>query len=135
LQRDKNSERVQFQKVVKMKNPRYKYWSKLYKGILKQIERQKSKPNISKVVLKPEILYFSKKHGEYIPLKIKYYNNKCRGGKGLDALYSDPYFNFIRDVDGMYTRCLVNRETGKYRLSIHGKQILKKKKEKKNASK
>jgi hypothetical protein len=108
-----------------------KNWSRLYKGILKQIKRQSNKPHISKVVLKPEILSFSEKHGEYRPLKRKFYNNRNRGGKGLDALASDPYFTFSRPVNGMYTRCLVSKETGKYRLSKTGKELLLNKKRKK----
>ena len=115
---------------TKPKNPTYKYWSKAYKGILKQMTRQQNKPTIAKVVVYPIILSYNSKCGKYKPLKRKYYNNRFRGGKGLDALHSDPYFNTVRSVNGMYTRCLVNRETGKYKLSIHGKQLLKKKREK-----
>ena len=116
---------------TKPKNPNYKYWSKLYKGVLKQITRQQNKPTIAKVVVYPIILSYSSKYSEYLPLKRKYYNNRNRGGKGLDALYSDKYFNFVRSTDGMYTRCQVDRVTGKYKLSTYGKQILKSKKLKK----
>ena len=110
----------------KPKNPNYKYWSKLYKGILKQIERQRSKPTIDKVIVYPIILSYSSKHSEYRPLKRKIYNNTFRGGKGLDDLHNNSYFNFTRSVNGMYTRCLINRTTGKYYLSKTGKEYLNK---------
>ena len=110
----------------KPKNPNYKYWSKLYKGILKQIQRQQNKPAIAKVVVYPIILSYSSKHSEYRPLKRKVYNNIFRGGKGLDDLHNNSYFNFTRSVNGMYTRCLINRTTGKYYLSKTGKEYLNK---------
>jgi len=109
---------------AKPKNPNYKYWSKLYKGILKQITRQQNKPIIAKAIVYPIILSYSNKHSNYVPLKRKYHNNIFRGGKGLDALHSDSFFNFVRSVNGMYTRCQVNRVTGKYRLSKTGKEQL-----------
>lgn len=111
---------------TKPKNPNYKYWSRTYKGILKQIQRQQSKPTISKVIVYPIILSYSSKHSEYRPLKRKIYNNIFRGGKGLDALYSDPYFNVTRIVNGMYTMVNINRNTGKYYLSKTGKDYLNK---------
>ena len=110
----------------KPKNPNYKYWSKLYKGILKQIQRQQNKPTVAKVIVYPIILSYSSKHSEYRPLKRKIYNNTFRGGKGLDDLHDNSYFNFTRSVDGMYTRCLINRITGKYYLSKTGKEYLNK---------
>ena len=110
----------------KPKNPDYKYWSKTYKGILKQIQRQQNKPAIAKVVVYPIILSYSSKHSEYRPLKRKIYNNIFRGGKGLDDLHNNSYFNFTRSVNGMYTRCLINRTTGKYYLSKTGKEYLNK---------
>ena len=110
----------------KPKNPNYKYWSKLYKGILKQIQRQQNKSTVSKVIVYPIILSYSSKHSEYRPLKRKIYNNTFRGGKGLDDLHNNRYFNFTRSVDGMYTRCLINRTTGKYYLSKTGKEYLNK---------
>ena len=110
----------------KPKNPNYKYWSKLYKGILKQIQRQQNKPTVAKVIVYPIILSYSSKHSEYRPLKRKIYNNTFRGGKGLDDLHDNSYFNFTRSVDGMYTRCLINRTTGKYYLSKTGKEYLNK---------
>lgn len=120
---------------TKPKNPTYKYWSKTYKGILKQIERQVNKPTIKKVIVYPIILSYSSKHGKYLPLKRKYFNNRFRGGKGLDALCSDSYFKGVRSVNGMYTLCTVDRITGKYKLSNYGKQLLKSKKLKKSANK
>lgn len=120
---------------TKSKNPNYKYWSKLYKGILKQITRQQNKPTIAKVIVYPIILSYSSKHSKYVPLKRKYYNNRFRGGKGLDALHSDSYFNFVRVVNGMYTRCKVDRVTGKYKLSSSGKRLLEQKRLKKSADK
>ena len=110
----------------KPKNPNYKYWSKLYKGILKQIQRQQNKSTVSKVIVYPIILSYSSKHSEYRPLKRKIYNNTFRGGKGLDDLHNNRYFNFTRSVNGMYTRCLINRTTGKYYLSKTGKEYLNK---------
>ena len=108
----------------KPKNPNYKYWSKLYKGLLKQIERQQNKPIVAKVIVHPIILSYSSKHSEYRPLKRKVYNNTFRGGKGLDDLRDNSYFNFTRSVNGMYTRCLINKTTGKYYLSKTGKERL-----------
>jgi hypothetical protein len=110
----------------KPKNPDYKYWSKAFKGLLKQIQRQQNKPTISKVIVCPIILSYSSKHSEYRPLKRKIYNNTFRGGKGLDDLHDNPYFLFRRQVNGMYTRCLINRTTGKYYLSKTGKEYLNK---------
>ena len=110
----------------KPKNPNYKYWSKLYKGILKQIQRQQNKPTVAKVIVYPIILSYSSKHSEYRPLKRKIYNNIFRGGKGLNALMDNYYFNFARQVNGMNTRCLINRTTGKYYLSKTGKEYLNK---------
>ena len=110
----------------KPKNPNYNYWSKLYKGILKQIQRQQNKSTVSKVIVYPIILSYSSKHSEYRPLKRKIYNNTFRGGKGLDDLSNNRYFNFTRSVNGMYTRCLINRTTGKYYLSKTGKEYLNK---------
>ena len=112
---------------TKPKNPTYKYWSKTYKGILKQVTRQQNKSNIAKVIVYPIILSYNNKHSKYLPLKRKYYNNRNRGGKGLDALHSDKYFNTVRSVNGMYTLCSIDRVTGKYKLSTYGKGILKKK--------
>jgi|SRR5690349_6231708 len=108
----------------KPKNLNYKYWSKLYKGILKQMQRQQNKPTIAKVIVYPIILSYSSKHSEYRPLKRKIYNNIFRGGKGLDALHSDNYFNFKRTYNGMYTRINFNRTTEKYYLSKTGKEYL-----------
>jgi len=116
---------------AKPKNPTYKYWSKTYKGILKQIARQQNKPAVAKVIVYPIIESYSSKHNKYLPLRRKYYNNTYRGGKGLDTLHSDKYFNTVRSVNGMYTRCLVDRVTGKYKLSTHGKSLLRKRREKK----
>ena len=111
---------------VKPKNPNYKYWSKTYKGILKQIQRQQNKSTVSKVIVYPIILSYSSKHSEYRPLKRKIYNNTFRGGKGLDDLCNNSYFNFTKSVNGMYTRCIVDRNTGKYYLSKTGKEYLNK---------
>ena len=119
----------------KPKNPNYKYWSKLYKGLLKQIERQQNKPIVAKVIVHPIILSYSSKHSEYRPLKRKIYNNTFRGGKGLDGLRDNPYFLFKRQVNGMYTRCLVNKTTGKYYLSKTGKKYLNKLRIKKQQNK
>ena len=118
---------------TKPKNPDYKYWSKTYKGILKQITRQQNKPTIAKVVVYPIILSYSLKHSEYRPLKRKYLNVRSRGGKGLDALHSDPYFNYKREANGMYTRLNFDRITGKYKLSTFGKKLLETKRLKKSA--
>lgn len=118
--------------IVKPKNPNYKYWSKTYKGILKQIQRQQNKPTIAKVVVHPIILSYSSKHSEYRPLKRKIYNNIFRGGKGLEVLHSDNYFNVKRSYNGMYTRININRNTGKYYLSKTGKEYLNKLRAKEN---
>ena len=115
---------------LKPKNPEYKYWSKLYKGVLKQIKRQENKPIISKVIVYPIILSYSLEHSKYRPLKRKIYNNTFDGGKGLSRLKNNCYFHFKREVNGMYTRCRINRPTGKYYLTKSGKEYLNRLREK-----
>ena len=118
---------------TKPKNPNYKYWSKLYKGILKQHTRQLLKPDVSKVTVYPEILSYSRKHGKYRPLKRKYLNRKFKNG--IHDLVNDSYFKVVRETDGMYTRCLKDRVTGRYTLSKHGKEYLNRLRAKKSAKK
>ena len=115
-------------KVMKIQD---KHKSKLHKGFEKQVTRQDLKPSIAKVEIVPTILTYSSKRGEYIPLKRKFFNNKWNG-INLNRLYSS--FNCSRVGAGMYTEITINKE-GKYKLSMYGKQILHKKKLKKETEK
>ena len=102
-----------------------KYISKNHKGFLKMVSRQNNKPTINKVIVKDMLTYSSKK-GCYVPLKIKYFNNRWNG-MNLKTLFSREDKETTSYV-GMYAKININKE-GKYILSRYGKSILKKKKE------
>jgi len=99
-----------------------KHKSKLHKGFEKQVTRQLLKPRYKKITIEPQILSWSDKNGCYKPLKRKFYNT-IWNGMNLNNLYNS--FNTNR-VGGMYGKFTINSD-GKYKLSIHGKQLLKKK--------
>lgn len=106
-----------------------KHKPKLYKGFIKQAARQDAKETFVKVKLYPEVLTYSYNKGEYTPVKIKHYNNKWNG-MNLKNLCNA--FNKII-VGGMYGKFAINKE-GKYILSRHGKDLLRRRRLKKNIS-
>lgn len=103
-----------------------KHKSKLHKGFTKQVLRQDDKPEFTKVKIVPHILSYSPKHGKYKPLKAIHRNNKWNG-MNLKVIHNS--FTVHR-VGGMYGKFRINEE-GKYTLSGHGKQLLRKKRERK----
>lgn len=107
-----------------IKNP--ELISKLYKGFLKMVSRQNKKPEISRVPT--GIMSYSEKHGEYRELIQKHHNSKWNG-TNLNCLCSSLNTS-VAPTTGMYTKRRINQD-GKYILSMHGQQILKKKKLKK----
>lgn len=108
---------------MKMDN---KHKSKLHKGFEKQRVRQDLKPEYVKIIVTPIVLSYSCKHSEYKPLKQKFWNNKWNG-MNLKNLHN--FFNILR-VGGMYGKFTINSE-GKYELSRHGKDLLRKKRQRK----
>lgn len=101
-----------------------KHKSKLHKGFDKQVERQYAKPREVKIKF-PKINLpknFKGKYKHYMIVDNSVWN-------GLNLIVLRNSFNILR-VDGMYGKFRINNETGKYGLSLHGKQILRKKKEK-----
>lgn len=103
-----------------------KHKSKLQKGFAKQVTRQDLKPSYVKIKVLPIVLSWNHKSGSYKPLKQRFWNNKWNG-MNLKNLYNS--FTVLI-VGGMYGKFTINGE-GKYKLSIHGKQLLKKKRAKK----
>lgn len=105
-------------------NPKHK--SKLQLGFEKQRLRQDAKPEYVKITIQPIILSWNSKHSEYRPLKRKFWNNKWNG-MNLKNLCN----SFTQVQPGwLYSKKRINKD-GKYVLSFHGEQILRKKKLKK----
>ena len=106
-----------------------KHKSKLHKGFDKQCKRQDSKPEEVKIKLPIAIQLPKNFKGKY-----KHYftvTNSKWNGMNLKCIRSS--FNIFR-VGGMYGKFAINSE-GKYKLSAHGKSLLKKKRERKNSGK
>jgi len=104
-------------------NPKHK--SKLHKGFEKQVTRQNLKPEYVSIVIVPHILSYSSKHGEYRPLKRKFWNDRWNGMnlKNLcNSFYPVPPNSF-----GSFRRV----KDGRYSLSIRGYQALQRKKARK----
>lgn len=98
-----------------------KHKSKLHKGFEKQCKRQDNKPEEVKIKLPIAIKLPKNFKGKY-----KHYFtvfNSQWNGMNLKNIRNS--FNINR-VGGMYGKFTINSE-GKYKLSIHGKQLLKKK--------
>ena len=98
-----------------------KHKSKLHKGFEKQCKRQDSKPEEVKIKLPIAIQLpknFKGKYKHYFTV----FNSKWNG---INLKNIRNSFNINR-VGGMYGKFIINSE-GKYKLSIHGKQLLKKK--------
>lgn len=103
-----------------------KHKSKLHKGFDKQCKRQDSKPEKVKIKLPIAIQLpknFKGKYKHYFTV----YNNKWNG---MNLKCIRRSFNTLI-VGGMYGKFTINSE-GKYKLSGHGKSLLKKKIERKN---
>lgn len=102
-----------------------KHKSKLHKGFEKQVQRQDNKPNELKIKLPIAVKLPKNFKGKY-KHSITVYNSKWNG-MNLKNLKNS--FTILR-VGGMYGKFIINSE-GKYKLSIHGKQLLKNKRQKK----
>lgn len=104
---------------------RYKYWTKLYIGYLKQCADQDAKPEISSI--DTGLKSFDEEKYEYGPLMQKFWNNKWNGMnlKNLRNAARVP-----PSTGEYYSKFSINKETGKYRLSYDGKQRLRKRREK-----
>lgn len=100
--------------------------SKLHKGFDKQCKRQDSKPSDVKINL-PVMVDLPKNFKGKYTHRIRVSNSKWNG-MNLKCLRNR--FNINR-VGGMYGWFIIGSD-GKYKLSMHGKQILKKKRAKKN---
>ena len=106
-----------------------KHKSKLHKGFDKQCKRQDSKPDEVKIKLPIAIQLPKNFKGKY-----KHYftvSNYQWNGMNLKKIRNS--FN-INIVGGMYGKFTINSE-GKYKLSMHGKSLLKKKRERNNSGK
>ena len=103
-----------------------KHKSKLHKGFEKQVKRQDGKPDDKEIILPIAVKLPKNFKGEYTHLI--YVNNNKWNGMNLKKLRNS--FTIIR-VGGMYGKFTID-QNGKYKLSMYGKKILKKKKEAKN---
>ena len=102
-----------------------KHKSKLHKGFLKQVARQECKPREVKIKLPTAINLPKNFKGTYKHfIKV---SNSIWNGMNLVVLYNS--FN-TNKVGGMYGKFTITSE-GKYKLSMYGKQLLKKKRAKK----
>jgi hypothetical protein len=99
-----------------------KHCSKLYLGFLKQVRRQDAKP--SDVIIKlPCVIELPKKFkGSYIHC-LEVSNSKWNG---MNLKILRNRFNINR-VGGMYGKFTITKE-GKYKLSLHGKDLLRRRK-------
>lgn len=100
-----------------------KHKSKLYKGFEKQVIRQDAKPCDVEINLPCAIKLPANFKGVYTHSIIV--SNSKWNGMNLKNLRNR--FNIIR-VGGMYGKFYVDKNTGLYRLSIHGKSLLSKRK-------
>lgn len=98
-----------------------KHKSKLHKGFDKQCARQDAKPSDVKIKLPTAIELPKKFKGKYKHNLIV--SNSKWNGMNLKCLRNS--FNINR-VGGMYGKFTID-SNGKYKLSMHGKSILKKK--------
>lgn len=96
--------------------------SRLYLGFMKMRQRQYAKPQIKR--LKTDILSYSEKHSEYRFLIKKHFNSKWNGMNLMELCSS--LNTYERNKSGMYSIIRINSD-GKHILSMHGKQVLKRK--------
>lgn len=101
-----------------------KHKSKLYKGFEKQVQRQDAKPSDVEIILPIAIDLPKNFNGVYTHC-LTVSNNKWNG-MNLKVLRNK--FNVTR-VGGMYGKFTITKD-GKYRLSMHGKSLLRKRKSK-----
>jgi len=101
-----------------------KHKSKLYKGFEKQIKRQDVKPSDVEIIL-PNAIKLPKNFKGTYAHTLTVCNSKWNG-MNLKTLRNS--LNVIR-VGGMYGKFTITKD-GKYKLSFHGKSILKKRKAK-----
>lgn len=104
--------------------PDKKHCSKLSKGFEKQVLRQDLKPSCVKIKLLPAINLPANFKGKYKHCLI-ISNNKWNG-MNLKCL-ANKLRPFTHSGGGMYSKFTINTN-GKYILSRHGKDILRKKK-------
>jgi len=102
-----------------------KHKSKLYKGFEKQVKRQDAKPSDLEIIL-PDAIKLPKKFKGTYTHTLTVCNSKWNG-MNLKCLKNS--FNINR-VGGMYGKFTLTSD-GKYKLSIHGKSLLRKIREKK----
>lgn len=102
-----------------------KHKSKLHKGFEKQVKRQNNKPEKVKILLPIAIILPKNFKGKYKHMLVV--SNTKWNGMNLKNIYNS--FT-IHQVGGMYGRFSINSE-GKYRLSMYGKQLLKRERDRK----
>lgn len=107
---------------------RKKHYTKRYKGFLKMLYRQDAKPDINKVVLSPQVLTWSSKKGAYVPVKIKFWNNKWNGMNLKTLTHREN--NQTKDIFGVWAPTRTLNNDGKYVLTREGRKLLNKKKAK-----
>lgn len=99
-----------------------KHKSKLHKGFIKQVSRQNAKPNKVKIKLPIAVKLPNNFKGKY-KHSITVYNSQWNG-MNLKNICNSFYIN---RVGGMYGKFSINAD-GKYLLSRHGKDLLRKRK-------
>lgn len=97
-----------------------KHKSKLYKGFEKQVRRQDAKPSEVEVLLPNAFKLPKNFKGTYTHSLIV--SNSKWNGMNLKCLTNS--FNIIR-VGGMYGKFTLTKD-GKYKLSMYGKSLLRK---------
>jgi len=105
-----------------------KHKSKLHKGFEKQVSRQINKPDEVKIKLPTSIKLPNNFKGKYKHFFVV--RNSKWNGMNLKNLYNS--FTITR-VGGMYGKFSINTD-GKYMLSRHGKDLLRRRKLKNNKS-
>ncbi len=101
-----------------------KHKSKLYKGFEKQVRRQDAKPSDVEIKLPTAIELPTNFKGVYTHTLIV--SNSKWNGMNLKVLRNRLDIN---RVGGMYGKFTLTTD-GKYKLSIHGKSLLRKRREK-----
>jgi len=101
-----------------------KHKSKLYKGFEKQVIRQDLKPSDVEIILPNAIKLPKNFKGTYTHTLIV--SNSKWNGMNLKCLRNSLHVNRVGGIYGKFTLT----KDGKYKLSIHGKSLLRKRKEK-----
>jgi len=100
-----------------------KHKSKLYKGFEKQVARQDAKPSEVEIILPNAIELPKKFKGTYTHSLIV--SNSKWNGMNLKVLRNKFIINRVGGMYGKFTLTAA----GKYKLSMHGKSLLRKRKE------